>query len=91
MVGKGSEVNRNEGLHSVLRGEAQQAGASDEGIQQECGDVGGVAVDGVAQRGLDITSACEEYLRLCTQRTILYVHPPRCDKIMMQWIRSFKF
>ena len=57
VVGKGSEVNRNEGVHSVLRGKLNRLVRRTKGLHQECGDVGGFVVAGVAQRGLDIISA----------------------------------
>ncbi len=54
VVGKGSEVNRNEGLHSVLRGKLNGLGRRVKGYLQERGDAGRIVGDGVAQGRLDI-------------------------------------
>ena len=57
VVGKGSEVNRNEGLHSVLRGKLNRLVQKDQGILQERGDADWIAGDGMAQRGSDLMPA----------------------------------
>ena len=54
-VGKGSEVNRDEGLGSVLRVKLEQAGLQGEGLLKEHTDAGCFAGADMGKTRLDLT------------------------------------